>query len=152
MIFQGHQWTCEKCHHRNWVDLAGLAPSLTCGVCQESFDAPIAPKWLFRPNMFLVEALRDHSVLSLLWVLSAVKDQARNSFSYVGPSKFWFEGDGGPPQAEADLLMMVDGKTIVCEAKSSWASLRSQHVQDLVDLYQSSDGLTRVGVPKPAGL
>lgn len=134
MIFQGHQWTCEQCHHRNWVDLTGLAPRLICGVCQESFAAPIALEWLFRPNMFLIEALRDHSVLSLLWVLSALKDRARNSIGYVGPSKFWFERDGGPPEAEADLLMIVDGQTIVCEAKSSWASLRAQHVQDLVDL------------------
>ena len=22
MMFQGHQWTCRKCHYKNWVDLA----------------------------------------------------------------------------------------------------------------------------------
>ncbi|MEG8058054.1 hypothetical protein QP150_16375 [Sphingomonas sp. 22L2VL55-3] len=25
MIFQGHEWVCPECHHRNWVDMAELA-------------------------------------------------------------------------------------------------------------------------------
>ena len=25
MLFQGHRWTCSNCHHRNWIDLGGLA-------------------------------------------------------------------------------------------------------------------------------
>ena len=25
VLFQGHQWTCSQCHHRNWIDLAALS-------------------------------------------------------------------------------------------------------------------------------
>jgi hypothetical protein len=28
ILYQGHQWTCRRCHHRNWIDLASLSPEL----------------------------------------------------------------------------------------------------------------------------
>jgi hypothetical protein len=66
MMFQGHRWTCQKCHHRNWVDFAALSSELFCAVCKQSARTPVNIRWLFRPNEFLVESLRDHSVLSLV--------------------------------------------------------------------------------------
>ena len=36
MMFQGHRWTCRKCHHRNWVDLSALSSELSCEVCKKS--------------------------------------------------------------------------------------------------------------------
>lgn len=41
MMFQGHKWTCRKCHHRNWVDLAALSSQLFCEVCKCAVRAPI---------------------------------------------------------------------------------------------------------------
>jgi hypothetical protein len=136
MLFQGHQWTCPECHHRNWVDMAKLRSRLRCTICRHETDAPIAIEWLFRPNEFLIEGLRDHSVLSLIWVLTAMSDQARESFLYSGPTWFHFENADAGPEAEADLLMVSDGRAIVCEAKSSWARLRPRDIDDLVALAQ----------------
>jgi hypothetical protein len=36
LMFQGHRWTCRRCHHRNWVDLATLSSALSCEVCKQS--------------------------------------------------------------------------------------------------------------------
>lgn len=134
MVFQGHEWVCPECHHRNWVDMAELRPVLTCAICRHSINAPIAFDWLFRPSTFLIEALRDHSALSLLWALAAIRDRGHNAFSYTGPTWFWYEDRDVGPDAEADLLVVIDGSTIVAEVKSSWTGLRKADIAALGEI------------------
>jgi hypothetical protein len=134
MMFQGHRWTCQKCHHRNWVDLAALSSQLFCEVCKQPTQAPVDIRWLFRPNEFLIESLRDHSVLSLVWVLSALCARSRRSLAFVEPMWFGFMPDSASPDAEADLLVIVDGRALLCEVKSSWHGLRPSHIADFVAL------------------
>jgi hypothetical protein len=134
MIFQGHRWTCRKCHHRNWIDLAELSSELTCEVCKQSEQAPVDIQWLFRPNEFLIECLRDHSVLSLVWTLSQLRERSRWSFIFVEPTWFGYTFESTAPAAEADLLVILDGEPMLCEVKSSWRSLRLSHLVDFVAL------------------
>ncbi|MCG2644294.1 MULTISPECIES: hypothetical protein [Bradyrhizobium] len=133
MLFQGHRWTCGRCHHRNWIDLDGLAAEQTCRICKAAEPTPVNIRWLFRPNDFLIECLRDHSVLSLIWTLSALRQRSRYSFMFVGPTWFWSKKDLESHDAEADLLVLTDGKSLLCEVKSSWNSLRRPHVDSLID-------------------
>ena len=134
LLFQGHQWTCRNCHHKNWVDLGALSLELSCEVCKQSTPTPVNMRWQFRPNEFLIESLHAHSVLSLVWVLSALRDRARSSFSYAGPTCFGYSNNYENPDAEADLLALVDGEAVLCEVKSAWRSLRPSHIDDLVAL------------------
>jgi hypothetical protein len=134
MIFQGHQWTCSECHHKNWVDLGDLTTLLICGICKQSEHAPVDIQWMFRPNEFLIESLRDHSTLSLIWALSEFGQRARSSFIVVGPALLGFSQESSAPDAEADLLLVVDGKAVLCEVKSSWRSLRLTHISAFVEL------------------
>ena len=131
MMFQGHRWTCPKCHHRNWIDLAALASELSCQVCKMSRQAPIDIEWLFRPNEFLIESLRDHSVLSLIWFITALSRRARLSFIFVEPSSLGFS-ETDNPDAEIDLFALVDGAAIAGEVKSSWSTLRRSDIDNLV--------------------
>lgn len=134
IVFQGHHWTCQFCHHKNWLDMSELAPQLACKICQKIEAAPIEIKWLFRPNEFIIQALRDHSVQSLLWVLAALQSRARASFLFVEPTWFYFRESSTSPDAEADLLVLIDGKTVLCEVKASWSFLRAKHIANLVEL------------------
>ena len=134
VMYQGHQWTCPRCHHRNWVDLASLSPELFCQVCKMPAQAPVDIRWLFRPSEFLIESLRDHSVLSLVWVLSALRQRARHSLIFIEPTWFGFTGESTSPDAEADLLVILDGRAVVCEVKSSWHGLRPAHIKNFVAL------------------
>jgi hypothetical protein len=93
---------------------------------------PVGIPWYFRPNEFLIESLRAHSVLSLVWVLSALRERARSSFRYVGPTCFRYSEDYDKPDAKADPLAIVDGESIFCEVKSAWRSLRTVHLEDFV--------------------
>jgi hypothetical protein len=134
MMFQGHRWTCRKCHHRNWVDFGALSSVLSCEVCKQSTQAPVNIQWLFRPNEFLIESLRDRSVLSLIWMLSALCWRSRHSLTFVEPTWLGFAPDSAEPDAEADLLVVLDGRAILCEVKSSWHGLRPADVADFVAL------------------
>lgn len=134
MLFQGYPWTCGACQHRNWTDFQALRSSLACDVCRTETDLPVGIPWYFRPNEFLIESLRSHSVLSLVWVLSALRDRTHWSFMYLGPTCFGSLQDYDNPDSEADLLAIVDGESILCEVKSAWRSLRGVHVEDFVHL------------------
>lgn len=139
ILFQGHRWLCSKCHNQNWSDLSQLAPLQTCTVCGNVEDAPISPHWLFRPNQFLIDALRDHSALSLIWALAKVAERSRRSFIFVGPRWYGYEHDSSPdevpsPDAETDLIMLLDGRVIVCEVKATWRQLKSADLPELVSL------------------
>ena len=79
MMFQGHHWGCPNCHHRNWVNFDALTAAPSCEVCKTTTTLPIDLAWMFRPNAFLIDSLRDHSVLSLVWVLNTMLMTARSS-------------------------------------------------------------------------
>lgn len=139
IIFQGHRWLCSKCHNQNWSDFGQLAPLLTCTVCGNVEDAPVSPRWLFRPNAFLIDALRDHSALSLIWVLAKMAERSRRSFVFVGPRWYGYEHSSSPdetpsPDAETDLIVLLDSRVIVCEVKATWRQLKSADLPDLVSL------------------
>lgn len=134
IIFQGDRWTCPRCHHRNWIDFGSLSAELSCEVCKQVKQAPVDIRWRFRPNEFLIESLRHHSVLSLIWALSALRARARRSFVFIEPTWFGFTPESEDPDAEADLLVLLDGKAVLCEVKASWHTLRPPHVTDFVAL------------------
>ena len=134
MVFQGYRWTCRKCHHKNWIDLSALSPDLSCEVCKNSAQAPVNIHWLFLPNEFLIESLRDHSVLSLVWTISELCQRSRHSIIFVEPTEFGFTPQSKSPDAEADLLVLLDGQAVLCEVKASWHALRLTDIEDFVEL------------------
>lgn len=135
LLFQGHEWLCPECHHRNWIDFSSLAIQLSCEVCSHSEQAPVEIEWLFRPNEFLIDSLANHSILSLVWTLDELRSRSRSSFIYLGPTAFYFERDDLKEiDAEADLLAIIDGRSYMCEVKSSWSTLRRSEELTFVDL------------------
>ena len=117
----------------NWVDMSALKPTLNCEVCGAVAEAPVDIQWRFRPNRFLIQSLRDHSVLSLVWVLSALRNRSRSSFMYAPPMSFGYTKDHSS-SAEADLLVISDGRAIICEVKSSWRLVRTSDVDEFASL------------------
>lgn len=135
LIYQGYRWVCPRCHHRNWLNVGDLAPGMKCAVCKNETQLPVHFSWMFKPNDFLIESLRDHSVLSLVWTLSALREESRSSFMFVGPMWMGFGGnDGEDPSGESDLLVIRDGKTIFCEVKSSWRGLSIRGLDQFVEV------------------
>lgn len=134
MIFQGVPWKCDACQHRNWTDFQALQSTIACDVCSSQKELPVGFSWHFRPNEFLIESLRSHSVLSLVWILACLSRRARESFVYVGPTCFGFGNDYNKSDAEADLLAILDGEAVLCEIKSAWRSLRTADLANFLSL------------------
>lgn len=139
ILFQGHRWLCPECHQQNWFDMSQLAPELACSICGKIADAPVSIRWLFRPNPFFIDALRDHSMLSLVWALDRLSEDARASFMFIGPRWYGYAHSTGspherPPDAESDLIALVDGQILLCEVKASWRQCKSSDLPNLVAL------------------
>lgn len=107
--------------------------AFNCEVCGATAEAPVDIQWRFRPNQFLIESLRDHSALSLVWALSALRDLSRSSFMYAAPTRFGYTSDRSP-SAEADLLVISDGRAILCEVKYSWSLVRTSDITEFSSL------------------
>ena len=133
MLFQGISWTCEHCAHRNWVDLAALSTELRCEVCRRETPAPVMTDWKFRANEFLIESLRDHSTLSLIWTLGAFSRRARRSLIYLGPTRLYWNKEDTSGQ-EVDLVVLADGKSFAVEVKNSWQNVSPSEISKLVDV------------------
>jgi hypothetical protein len=60
--------------------------------------------------------------------------RSQRSLIFVEPTWFGFTRESRAPDAEADLLVLLDGQAILCEVKSSWHGLRPAHLSDFVAL------------------
>ncbi|MGC4024176.1 MAG: hypothetical protein QM744_02815 [Mesorhizobium sp.] len=122
VIHQGYTWRCTQCFHTNWNPIDTLKPQLRCDVCGKTRRAPVNRAWDFRLNGFVLEALKEHGLLALIWTLIRLENSAKNTFYFLGPSELFddypHEQQIGPTN-EIDLLCVVDGEVHLCEVKSS---------------------------------
>jgi hypothetical protein len=134
VLFQGHEWSCQSCHNRNWVGIDALARSLECEVCRHTQPAPVSGDWHFRPNPFLLNAYREHGVEAVLFALWQLSERARRSFYFAPSLSLWLAyPKGGPtdPDVEIDAVAVVDGKTYLVEGTTS-AALDKDEIDQLV--------------------
>ena len=71
---------------------------------------------------FLNIAGREHSMLSYLWCLHRVAEETRVSFFFLEPHELFYTeeaADKRKPDAEIDMLTVVDGVVRLCEIKAS---------------------------------
>lgn len=122
VLFQGREWRCHTCYNRNWVSIDTIGKTMQCEVCGTREPAPVAGDWHFRLNPFLIDAYRQHGSEVALWVLWRLHEQARRSLYYIPSVKLWLDDypEGKPtPDAEVDLIAVVDGEVAMVEATTS---------------------------------
>lgn len=134
VLFQGREWRCHTCYNRNWVGIDTIGKTMQCEVCGTKEPAPVAGDWHFRLNPFLIDAYRQHGSEVALWVLWRLHQQARSSLYYIPSVKLWLDEypEAKPaPDAEVDLIVVVDGKVAMVEATTS-DTLSNQEIEQLV--------------------
>jgi hypothetical protein len=95
---------------------------MVCEICGASQPAPVASPWYFKLNSFVLDGLRAHGLLAYLWCLSRLSDQAEGSFFFLDPHELFFTSQSyneHRPDAEVDLIVVVDGVVRLCEVKTS---------------------------------
>ena len=122
ILHQGHEWKCAQCYNNNWVAIADLAKTMTCEVCGRGQPAPVSDPWQFKPNAFVFEAIREHGTLPVIWCLSKLANDTRQSFYFIAGQELFISAEAaesGRPEAEIDILAVSDGRVVLCEVKSS---------------------------------
>ena len=122
ILYQGHQWRCPRCCNKNWVSIADLTQSMRCGVCSHVDPAPVTAPWHFKLDTFILEGLREHSMLSYVWCLDRLARFAQVSFFFLEPHELFYtseSADDRKADAEFDLLTVTKGIVRLCEIKSS---------------------------------
>jgi hypothetical protein len=122
ILHQGHEWRCQRCFANNWVSIDDLKRSMTCEVCASSQPAPVSEPWRFKLNGFVLEAIREHGALPMIWCLSRLAGDAKESFFYLAAHELFYTRKGveaAKPDAEIDILAVADGRVSLCEVKSS---------------------------------
>ena len=122
VLHQGHEWRCNDCYNNNWVSLGDLKMSMICDVCGATRPAPVADPWHFRLNSFITEGFREHGLLASMWCLAKLAEEANASFFYIDPHELYYSEENvqsRKPDAELDLLVVMDGRVRLCEAKTS---------------------------------
>ena len=122
ILYQGHEWLCPRCYNKNWVSIAALAQSMTCEVCRHTAPAPVNDPWHFKLDAFILEGLREHSMLSYLWCLHRLAGKAQVSFYFLEPYELFYSEETANKRksdAEIDLLAVGDGIVRLCEIKAA---------------------------------
>jgi len=121
ILYQGYEWRCPRCYNKNWVSIAALAQSMKCEVCNQTAPAPVTDPWHFKLDAFILEGLREHSMLSYVWCLNRLAEEARVSFFFLEPHELFYTEEAAgkrKPDAEIDLLTVGDGVVRLCEIKA----------------------------------
>ena len=120
-MFQGQNWSCKACNHKNWISIENLKSTLICEICGNEKPASISSEWKFRINEFILDAMRQHGTNALVWSLIRLFNRAENSFYYLPSVRLQLDNASLEDQewSEIDLIAIVDGEFYACEIKSS---------------------------------
>ena len=116
------------------MSIDALRRSMTCEVCGAEEPAPVASPWHFKLNSFVLDGLRAHGLLAYLWCLSRLSDEAQGCFFFLEPHELFFipaHADEGRPDAEIDLIVIVDTVVRLCEVKTSNQNIELEKFADL---------------------
>jgi hypothetical protein len=155
ILHQGHEWRCRKCNNNNWVGIDDLGSSMQCEICGTTEPAPVSEAWRFKLNTFILEGLRDHGLLASVWCLGRLAEVADTSFFYLEPHELFFttdSADNRTPDAEIDLIVVVDGVVKLCEIKSSSQSIDVEKFGDMARRLRPDVALLAVMEPTSATL
>ncbi|MEM9086002.1 MAG: hypothetical protein AAGB23_08770 [Pseudomonadota bacterium] len=121
-LHQGQEWRCSNCFSVNWLGIGELSRKWSCPVCGHTLNASADSEWSYRLSDFLRAAIKDHGILATVWCLHVLQRRSDQSFFFLPSTNLHLapQLDGrSPPDAEIDLLAVVDGEVILCEVKSS---------------------------------
>lgn len=153
ILHQGHEWLCPRCNNNNWVSIDTLRKSMICEVCGAEEAAPVASPWHFKLNTFVLDGLRAHGLLAYLWCLSRLSDQAQACFFFLEPHELFFipaNADAGKPDAEIDLMVVVDSVVRLCEVKTSNQNIELEKFADLARRLRPD--IATLAIMEPASL
>ena len=155
ILHQGHEWRCRQCFNNNWVSLDDLKRVMVCEVCGRNEPAPVANSWHFKINGFVLEGLREHGLLPIVWCLAKCAERATMSYFYLDPHELFFSvktTNKGASDAELDLLVVSDGVVRLVEGKASGQGIEIDKTAELAKRLRPDVVTLAVMEPRSAAL
>jgi len=138
IFYQGHEWSCRRCRHRNWAGVSALGSTMRCDVCGTDHQLPVDVSLDFRLNEFFSACIREHDTLTVGWALSYLRSEhSRHSFAFVPQAELYRdypERQGHRVDRELDLLCICDGRLVVGEAKARLESIGEPEIRKLAEV------------------
>ncbi|MCH7922497.1 MAG: hypothetical protein IH975_05625 [Nitrospinae bacterium] len=119
VLLQGTELSCPDCGTRQWYVVDDLSSEMRCNGCLSTFPLPPTPKWSFRLNDLVSNALRKHGTLAVLQALYAIQREYPMGMFLFLPCQDIFEKDKKDPFTDLDLVGIKDGKFFIGEVKST---------------------------------
>jgi len=133
VLQMGCKLECDHCGSISWYPVVDMAPKVKCTGCLSAFSLRPEPKWSYRVNALVANALRRDGILAVLEALDSLKEPPSAGFAWV-PSLDVFEADSRIPYTDLDLVVLRDGRLLIGEVKSSPMGFDDDTVRKLGDV------------------
>lgn len=134
VLYRGHEWSCKKCRHRNWLGVGAFKERMPCEVCSHEYQLPVDIALDFRLNEFFATCIREHDTVTVAWALGALREQAKHSFMYAPQTALYRdypENQNSRIDRELDLICIMDGKFVIGEVKAGSELIAKPDIEDL---------------------
>jgi len=117
ILLQGAELKCHFCASSFWYLIDDLKTNVRCNGCLNSFATPPAPKWSFRLNALVSNALLKQGTLSVLHALYHLQRGTSNMFIYL-PCQDVFLSGSSERYTDIDIVAISDGSFLIGEVKA----------------------------------
>lgn len=133
ILIQGIKPSCPRCGFKTWYPMDEIKFELTCNGCQYEMQISQEIEWTYRLNSLVQDAIRHHGTFPVVWTLSQLLQNSRESFVFR-PCLELRENYEGRIIAEIDIACISDGKFIIGEIKTKSNQFTSGEIQKLCDV------------------
>jgi len=137
ILVQGIKPSCPRCGFQTWYAVDEVKAELTCNGCQFKMQIPPEIEWTYRLNSLVQDAIRHHGTFPVVWTLSQLLQNSRESFIFR-PCLELREDYEGRIMAEIDIACISDGKFIIGEIKTKSSQFTSDEIQKLCDVARNA--------------
>jgi hypothetical protein len=154
ILQQGLRVRCPNCGSRLWREMGTLQQKVKCEGCHSLAPVPVESRWHYRLNSLVRNGIALHGCLPVVSALHSLRQRARESFIYTYGVALYRNYEDPSPEAEIDLLCILDGKLVCGEVKSSASEFTTEELvklasiatdikadQAVISAFHDSDGL-----------
>ena len=136
IFYQGFNWSCEDCKHRNWTSIKDVSTYLDCEVCGSQRQIPATFEWNFLLDQYFADSIKTHGNLPVIWTLGEILQKTHGEGFIFLPQSILFEGypEENPAKHEIDIVCITSGKFLIGEVKTKARDFSDPELIKLVNI------------------
>jgi hypothetical protein len=131
VLQQGVGVRCTNCGSWLWREIGSLRQRIECDGCNATVPVAVESVWRYRLNSLVRNGIALHGCVPVISALRYLRERARESFIYTHGVALFKEYGDAKPEAELDLLCILDGRLVCGEVKSSVSDFTREELAKL---------------------